>query len=291
VNTVSAETRSRFPASRVLSAIVAFVGTSLAIWVGLPLLIPVYLILSFIAIQEYSQMMSLRGIPIRKRSLWLATLLTLPAALPLGYPGMVELAAGVSWRELLLGVFALYLVTLELIRPNRNSLHCIVFSLFGYFYIPWLFSYLITLRFTPDPVLGIWYLALPVLAIVGSDVGAYLVGTLLGRRKLAPLISPNKTVEGSIGGAVLAIAFVLTAQYFLQRADLLVNVGNLALFSAVVAFGAQLGDLFESMLKRWIGVKDAGVFLPGHGGVLDRIDSHLFALPLAYLFLSLFVFN
>lgn len=291
MNTVSAETRRRFPTSRVLSAIVAFVGTSLAVWVGLPLLIPVYLILSFIAIQEYSQMMSLRGIPIRKRSLWLATLLTLPAALPLSYPGMVELAAGVSWRELLLGVFALYLVTLELIKPNRNSLNCIVFSLFGYFYIPWLFSYLITLRFTPDPVLGLWYLALPVLAIVGSDVGAYLAGTLFGRRKLAPLISPNKTVEGSVGGVVLAIAFVLIAQYFLQRADLQVNVGNLALFSAVVAFGAQLGDLFESMLKRWIGVKDAGVFLPGHGGVLDRIDSHLFALPLAYLFLSLFVFN
>ena len=137
MNTVSTETRSRrFPTSRVLSAILAFVATSLAIWVGLPLLIPVYLILSFIAIQEYAQMMSLRGIPIRKRSLWLATLLTLPAALPLSYPGMIELAAGVSWRELLLAVFALYLVTLELIKPNRNSLHCIVFSLFGYFLFP-----------------------------------------------------------------------------------------------------------------------------------------------------------
>lgn len=291
MNTVRTETRSRFPTSRVMSAILAFVGTSLAIWVGLPLLVPVYLILSFIAIREYSRMMGLRGIPIRKRSLWLATLLTLPAALPLAYPGMIELAAGISWRELLLAVFALYLVTLELVKPNRNSLNCIVFSLFGYFYIPWLFSYLITLRFTPDPILGIWYLALPVLAIVGSDVGAYLAGTMFGRRKLAPLISPNKTVEGSIGGIVLAIAFVVIAQFFLQRSGIQVKLGNLALFSIVVAFGAQLGDLFESMLKRWIGVKDSGVFLPGHGGVLDRIDSHLFALPLAYLFLSLLAFN
>jgi phosphatidate cytidylyltransferase len=291
VNTVSTGTRRRFPVSRVLSAIFAFAGTGLAVWAGLPLLIPVYLILSFIGIHEYSTMMSLRGIPIRKRSLWFATLLTLPAALPLSYPGMVELAAGVSWRELLLGVFALYLVTLELIRPNRNSLHCIVFSLFGYFYVPWLFSYLITLRFTPDPVQGLWYLALPVLAIVGSDVGAFLVGSLFGRNKLAPLISPNKTVEGALGGVGLAVVFVLVTQHFLQQSGIRIDLWNLALFSIVVALGAQLGDLFESMLKRWIGVKDAGIFLPGHGGVLDRIDSHLFALPLAYLFLSLLVFR
>jgi phosphatidate cytidylyltransferase len=270
---------------------VAFAVTSLAVWVGLPLLIPAYLVLSFIAIQEYSDMMERRGIPIRKRTLWLATLLTLPAALPLSYPGMTGLAVGISWRELLLGVLALYLVTLELIRPNRNSLHCIVFSLFGYFYIPWLFSYLITLRFTPDSVLGVWYLALPVLAIIGSDIGAFVIGSLFGRNKLAPLISPNKTVEGSIGGVLLAIIFVMTAHWFLQQAGIHVDVYSLVLFSIIVALGAQLGDLFESMMKRWIGVKDAGVFLPGHGGVLDRIDSHLFALPLAFLFLSLLVFR
>lgn len=289
MNTVRTETQRRFPVSRVVSAIGAFAATSVAIWVGLPVLIPVYLILSFIAIREFAVMMELRDIPIRKRSIWFMTLLTLPAALPVTYPGMSELAVGISWRELLLGVFAIYLVTLELIKPNRNSLNCIVFSMFGYFYIPWLFSYMITLRLTPDPELGIWYLALPVLAVIGSDVGGFLIGSLFGRNKLAPLISPNKTVEGSLGGIALAAAFVITAQFFLQRAGIEVPVASVIIFSVVMALGAQLGDLFESMLKRWIGVKDAGVFLPGHGGVLDRIDSHLFALPLAYFYLSLFV--
>ncbi|HET9026052.1 MAG TPA: phosphatidate cytidylyltransferase [Trueperaceae bacterium] len=286
----SAETRARKHLPRIVSALVAFVVTLLVLWVGLPLLAPVYLILTLVAVQEYTALMSLRGIPIRKRSIWVAAVLTLPASLPISYPGMQPLIAGVSWREALIGLFALYLVALELANPNRNSLQAVVFSFFGYLYIPWLFGYIITLRYTPDGVLGLWYLTLPALAVVATDVGAYIFGSLFGKRQLAPLISPNKSVEGSIGGLVLAAAVVGAALVYLERrAGLHVNVYDGLLFSLLVSSAAQLGDLFESLLKRWAGVKDAGVFLPGHGGVLDRIDSALIAFPVTYFFVTLVI--
>ncbi|MEX2535298.1 MAG: phosphatidate cytidylyltransferase [Trueperaceae bacterium] len=278
------------PVARILSSFLAFIAALLVLWVGLPLLAPVYLGLSWVAVQEFSVMMNLRGIPIRRRSLWVATLLTLPAALPLSYPGMEALHASISWREALLGIFALYLITLEVVKPNRNSLYTTVFTLFGYLYIPWLFSYILTLRYTPDGEQGIWYLMLPLLAIVAADVGGYVVGSLFGKHELAPQISPRKTLEGALGGLVLAIVVVSASLFLLENwFNLRVDVYDGLLFSVLVASAAQLGDLFESLLKRWVGVKDAGVFLPGQGGVLDRIDSHLFAIPATYYFITLFI--
>ena len=286
-------TRLPPPYPRVISAFVAFVGIVLVMWVGLPLLAPLYLFVSLTSIQEYAKMMKLRGIPIRRRSLWVATVLTLPASLPVTYQGMFDmqpLFAGVSWREALLGLVALYLIGLEVTRPNENSLQAVVFSFFGYLYIPWMLGYTITLRYTPDGVLGLWYLVLPMLAIVGSDIGAYVVGSLFGKPKLAPQLSPNKTLEGSFGGLAFATVAVLVTAYGLEHfSNLRIDLYDAILFSILVASSAQLGDLFESLIKRWAGVKDAGVFLPGHGGVLDRIDSVLFAVPVTYYFVTLVI--
>lgn len=286
-------TRLPPPYPRAISAFVAFVGIVLVMWVGLPLLAPLYLFVSLTSLQEYAKMMKLRGIPIRRRSLWVATVLTLPASLPVTYQGIIDmqpLFAGVSWREALIGLVALYLIGLEVTRPNENSLQAVVFSFFGYLYIPWLLGYTITLRYTPDGVLGLWYLVLPMLAIVGSDIGAYVFGSLFGKRKLAPQLSPNKTLEGSFGGLGLATVAVLVTAYGLEHfSNLRIDLYDAILFSILVASSAQLGDLFESLIKRWAGVKDAGVFLPGHGGVLDRIDSVLFAVPVTYYFVTLVI--
>lgn len=277
---------------RILSALAAFAAALVTLWAGLPLLAPVYLLLTLVALREYSYMMNLRGIPIRTRSLYVAGVLTLPASLPVTYPGMRPLFAGVSWREALIGLFVVYLMGLEIANPNRNSLNAVVFTLFGYLYIPWLFGFAITLRYTPDGVMGLWYLTLPTVAVVATDVGAYTFGTLFGRRKLAPRLSPNKTVEGSIGGLALATVVVLIALFLLEwLAGLRVKVYDAILFSVLVSSAAQLGDLFESLLKRWAGVKDTGVFLPGHGGVLDRIDSLLVAFPVTYFFFTAFSLN
>lgn len=275
---------------RIISGVAMLVVTLLILWAGLPLLAPLYLVLTLVGLHEYAQMMNKRGIPIRLRSLYVAAILTLPAALPVSYPGMIPLIEGVSWREALVGLFIVYLVSLEIANPNDNSLNAVVFTLFGYLYIPWLLGFSITLRYTPDPAMGLWYLTLPTMAVVATDVGAYTFGSLFGKRKLAPQLSPNKTVEGSLGGLALATAMVFSLLFVLDAvAGVKVKVYDGLLFSVLVSSAAQLGDLFESLLKRWVGVKDSGSFLPGHGGVLDRIDSILVAYPLTYFFFTLVV--
>jgi phosphatidate cytidylyltransferase len=118
--------------------------------------------------------------------------------------------------------------------------------------------------------------------IVISDSAQYYTGRALGRRPLAPVISPKKTLEGAIGGMVIGtLAFVIGARIVFQGATLLLIV----LVGAAIAALGIVGDLFESLLKRSAGVKDSGAIIPGHGGVLDRIDSWLFAAPVYYIFI------
>ena len=118
-----------------------------------------------------------------------------------------------------------------------------------------------------------------------NDTGAYLVGSRWGKTPLAPSISPKKTVEGSIGGLLLALlsAVILRLLLFPELSWL-----HILLIAAVVAIFGTIGDLFESSLKRQAGVKDSGKLIPGHGGILDRIDSFLLAVPAVYLLLRLF---
>lgn len=124
------------------------------------------------------------------------------------------------------------------------------------------------------------------LFLVGSgDTGAYYAGRFFGKHKLAPAISPAKTLEGFAGGIVLTLIVALIFQLFFLSAYGLLPMLILALITAVVA---PLGDLFESMQKRVAGVKDSGRLLPGHGGMLDRIDALLFAAPAVFLLKTLF---
>ncbi|MBV9934404.1 MAG: phosphatidate cytidylyltransferase [Actinobacteria bacterium] len=124
----------------------------------------------------------------------------------------------------------------------------------------------------------------PIIATVAYDVGAYFVGSQFGRRPLAPSVSPNKTIEGLAGGAVASIVITTLIVGIVPRIHPW-NTGRAFWLGVVVAIAAPLGDLCESMLKRDIGIKDMGTILPGHGGVLDRIDALLFALPAAYYLL------
>ena len=119
-----------------------------------------------------------------------------------------------------------------------------------------------------------------VVATAAMDIGAYSFGRRFGRRPLAPVLSPNKTVEGLVGGAALALAAAGAVGFFeFGPFDLM---GGLAL-GAIVVVMAPLGDLAESMVKRSMGVKDMGSTLPGHGGVLDRIDALVFVIPAAWV--------
>jgi len=136
------------------------------------------------------------------------------------------------------------------------------------------------IRVTRGPAALTWLLVV----IAVSDSAQYYAGRTFGRRKLAPLVSPAKTVEGAIGGLVAAVAAGTALGWWGVAGEQPAIVAALAF---VLAAGGMIGDLFESLLKRSAGVKDSASLIPGHGGVLDRIDSYLVAAPLYYLYLAL----
>ena len=134
---------------------------------------------------------------------------------------------------------------------------------------------------------GAALLLLPVLCTWASDIGAYAAGRLIGGRKLMPSVSPGKTLSGAAGGLVASAALAAGYVPLVLRpvAQLGFAPGRALLFGVIVSVAAQIGDLVESLLKRDAKVKDSSNLIPGHGGVLDRIDSLLFVLPVSYLLL------
>ncbi len=119
-----------------------------------------------------------------------------------------------------------------------------------------------------------------------NDTFAYIVGSAIGRTKLYTAVSPKKTIEGTIGGLI----FALLAAYIMGQYEPIINPSQWMILAAVVVITGSLGDLVESKFKRSAGVKDSGAILPGHGGMLDRLDSLVFAAPFAYLMLNIFAY-
>jgi phosphatidate cytidylyltransferase len=142
----------------------------------------------------------------------------------------------------------------------------------------------LSVRVPPGGVL----LVFPLVVTWASDIGAYFVGRALGRRKLIPSVSPGKTVAGAIGGLVasMLVAYLFARSVLVPVAHLGFSTSGALFFGAAISVAAQIGDLFESLLKREAGVKDSSHIIPGHGGILDRCDSLIFVLPVAYLLLG-----
>ncbi len=127
--------------------------------------------------------------------------------------------------------------------------------------------------------------ALLALCIVwATDSGAYLVGMNFGKRRLAPRVSPNKSIEGAFGGIVAAMLVTLIFMLVDSTVALPYGIYKMMLFAIFFSIAGQLGDLIESAIKRHFGVKDSGTFIPGHGGVMDRFDSMLAVFPIMHLF-------
>jgi phosphatidate cytidylyltransferase len=153
----------------------------------------------------------------------------------------------------------------------------------GILYIPLLMSHFILIRRTPSGVLWIFFIL--VLAFTG-DIAAYYVGRALGKSKVLPEVSPGKTTEGTVG---LVIGSVVGCLLFRQFFFPLVPVGHVVILGLVGSVAGQLGDLSESALKRSAGVKDSGSLLPGHGGILDRLDCLMFITPFVYYYRALVI--
>ena len=132
---------------------------------------------------------------------------------------------------------------------------------------------------------GFYYLTFAVTACFVTDVAALLFGKVFGEHKLCPKISPKKTVEGAVGGVTCTVIIAMIAAVLLQKfGELYFDVVTLVIWSILVSVVAQFGDLCMSVVKRVAGVKDFGNLLPGHGGILDRFDSHMFAIPFTLVF-------
>jgi phosphatidate cytidylyltransferase len=125
------------------------------------------------------------------------------------------------------------------------------------------------------------------IAVVATDVGALVIGSFAGRTPLRGWISPNKTVEGLIGGVIFTVLALVLVHVVNSKTQTWKGLGDLIVFAVVIAIVAPIGDLTESMFKRNLDIKDFGTVLPGHGGILDRFDGFLFALPAAYYMLQI----
>ena len=155
-------------------------------------------------------------------------------------------------------------------------------TLFGFVYIPVMFGYLQLFDTIQD---GIYYLCIIFIIAFCTDTFAYFIGMLFGKKKLAPEISPKKTVAGAIGGLVFGgIGMVVYAIILKNGFQITLPWISVVIVGLIGSFAGQCGDLTASMIKRDTGSKDYGKCLPGHGGILDRFDSILFVIPIVYIF-------
>ena len=211
------------------------------------------------------------------------------AAIPLIVHGVHLRVLAPTWTHAAIAMLALFTAAIFLRGPERRPLLAVSTTVAGVAYVS-LIAYVYALRYDDyvvDPRGGTALVMLPILLTWATDVGAYAFGRMFGRRKLIPSVSPGKTIAGAVGGLLLAVVIALAYVRWILHplGQLTLTVPSTILFAAVVSIVGQIGDLFESLLKREGGVKDSSTLLPGHGGVLDRFDSMLFVLPVAALLL------
>ena len=175
-------------------------------------------------------------------------------------------------------VLAFCLIALFRLKEIRQAAGDAALILTGFLYVPLLLSHLVMIRMLPH---GVSWLFLIMVIVMTGDSAAFYVGSSFGKTKLYPAVSPKKSVEGSLGGLAGSVIGALLARVLFFPELTVVDCIATALLLGVLG---QLGDLFESLIKRSCGVKDSGVIFPGHGGILDRLDSILFAAPAAFYY-------
>ncbi|WP_163101536.1 phosphatidate cytidylyltransferase [Peribacillus alkalitolerans] len=173
----------------------------------------------------------------------------------------------------LIGV--ILLLSYSVLSKNTYTFDDVGFSLISILYVGFGFFYFFATRET-----GLIYIFFALFTIWATDSGAYFVGRSMGKRKLWPEISPNKTIEGSIGGIICAWIVAILFAFF---SDINATLIQLIIMSTLISIFGQVGDLVQSAFKRHYGVKDSGNLLPGHGGILDRLDSLIFVLPILHV--------
>ena len=256
-------------------------------------------LLTYLALLEFFRMAEFKGIkPATKTTLFSSFVIILTSYLET--IGFLESEISNS----ILPICSVGICTWLLLQPKSGTISDIAASIFGLFYLGFLPSFWIKLRGLESVISsskegflafenlsttsGLYLTLTSCFLIVASDIGSYFIGKSFGKRSLSP-ISPSKTIEGLIGGIFCSILLAIFFAFLLNWENPFI-VG--ILYGILISFLALVGDLIESMMKRDAKIKDSGTFLPGHGGILDRIDSYIFTPSVLYnIFIILKYFN
>ncbi|MED3850417.1 phosphatidate cytidylyltransferase [Priestia megaterium] len=260
---------------RIITAIVALaVFVPIVLIGGLPFTLIMYVI-GTVGVIELLKMKHLKAMSFPSIiSLLLTWVFLLPNGRDVAFQFLSEHKIEVALAAVLL------LLMYTVIVKNKFTFDDVGFILLTTVYVGFGFHYFIEVR----QEFGLVYLFFAFLIIWATDSGAYFIGRAMGKRKLWPEISPNKTIEGFVGGVVCAI---IVAIVFKLLANIDQTMIELLVIGIIVSLFGQMGDLVQSAFKRHYGVKDSGKILPGHGGILDRFDSLMFIMPILAFLLSL----
>ncbi|PLR77668.1 phosphatidate cytidylyltransferase [Bacillus sp. V3-13] len=257
---------------RIITAVIALViFLPIVLYGGAPFLLMVYL-LATIALYELLRMRHLKLLSVPGIiSLILLWIFLLPSE----YQNLIE---DLDYTKVELALIAVLLfLTYTVATKNRFTFDDVAFSTMAILYIGIGFYYFLETRDA-----GIEFVFYSLLIVWATDSGAYFIGRAMGKNRLWPEISPNKTVEGFVGGIICAVAVAIIFSMFTEKVD--APLFELIIITVLISIFGQIGDLVESALKRHYNVKDSGSLLPGHGGILDRFDSLLFVWPLIHFF-------
>jgi phosphatidate cytidylyltransferase len=250
----------------VTGIIAAAVFLPIVMYGGIPFIILTYLIAS-IGLYE---LLKMRNINFFSLPGFISLLLLWILLLPKQYQ---TLLIDLNYTKVEMAFLAILLfLTYTVATKNKFTFDHVAFAVLGTIYVGLGFYYFIETREA-----GLTYIFYSLFMIWATDSGAYFIGKAFGKRKLWPEISPNKTIEGSIGGVVCALIIAILFSLF---TDINATFLQLLIITMILSVFGQIGDLVESALKRHYNVKDSGHLLPGHGGILDRFDSLLFVWPL-----------
>jgi len=272
--------------TRVISASVAIALLALVVYLGETAIGVAVSLLAFMAMTEFNNALNKGGYkPVKIISyisclpLLYIALRKVPASGLLTEGGDILLAASVFIFILILALFCTLMFS-----DGKYGIKDIAVTAFGIFYVSFLFSF-VTL--TRQMELGYLYIWLIFIGAWATDTFAYFTGVAIGKTKIVPKISPKKSLEGCIGGVIgCVLVMVLFGLYF--RDAIGVPVIHFAILGLLCGIISQLGDWSASVIKRNVGIKDYGNIMPGHGGVLDRVDSILFTAPAVFFYINMF---
>lgn len=235
--------------------------------------LPFALVAAVIAIIAYTELVAMRGIVTKSVPAVLGGIYVILFVLEASLPALAVYFPYMKLMALLVIVLFAYMV----FSKNTFNFNHLAHIFLSAFYIGFSFNLLVNYRY-----LSLTFVFFIFVIIWSTDSGAYFIGRKFGKKKLAPTVSPNKTIEGAVGGIIIALVAAVIFEAIVPGM-FSQSWGYLIFITIIIAVFGQLGDLAESAIKRFYGVKDSGNILPGHGGLLDRFDSLIFVLPILFI--------